>query len=134
MESGPPRNGVRAAPKWSKGRPEMESGSLIFSSRFFSFLLILSSMRGESCTILTSVKNLLYICQHVELVNYPFNTKTQEIKLSSDVVSSRNLGETHFCLVWQRVRYWTFLRKGKTGIIPQSFVQKYLLFQEIKCM
>ena len=37
-------------------RPEMESGGIIFSSRFFSFLLILSSMRGESCTILMSVK------------------------------------------------------------------------------
>ena len=24
MESGPPQNGVRAAPKWSQGRPEME--------------------------------------------------------------------------------------------------------------
>ena len=26
MESGPPQNGVRAAPKWSQGRTEMESG------------------------------------------------------------------------------------------------------------
>ena len=28
MESWLPRNGVRAAPKWSKGRTEMESGGL----------------------------------------------------------------------------------------------------------
>ena len=51
MELGPPQNGVRAAPKWSKGRPEIESGGLIISSRFSSFLLILSSVRGKSCTI-----------------------------------------------------------------------------------
>ena len=56
METGPPQNGVRAAPKWSQGRPEMESLGPMFSKRFFSFLLILSSMRGECCTILTSVK------------------------------------------------------------------------------
>ena len=46
----------RAAPKWSQGRLEMESGGLIFSSHFSSFFLILSTVRGESCTILTSVK------------------------------------------------------------------------------
>ena len=64
MESGPPQNGVRAAPKWSQGAilsPHISS--------HFSYPLICE--RGELYH-LNEHKNLLHICQHVELVNYPF--------------------------------------------------------------
>ena len=70
-----------AAPKWSYGRPEMEEGPPRNGVRRPYFLLtflfifphpLIYTMRGESCAILTKEKNLLQLCQHVELVNYPF--------------------------------------------------------------
>ena len=51
----------------------IESGGLIFSSCFSLFLLILSSVRGESCTILTSIKSCFRQDRHAEFGNYPFN-------------------------------------------------------------
>ena len=70
----------RGSPNSLSGRPWLhfgaalviESGGLIFSSRFSSFLLILTSVRGESCTILTSIKICFRQDRHAELVNYPF--------------------------------------------------------------
>ena len=89
MESGPPRNGfgaarngVSAVPKWSQGRPEMESGPPPKGvrpapnwSQGALFLLIsphpLIWERGKLYH-LNERKNLLHIFHHVELVNYPF--------------------------------------------------------------
>ena len=79
MESGPPRIGVRAAPIWSQGRPELESGPPRIGVRgpyfLLTFLLVsphpLIFERGELYH-LNKRKHLLHICQHVELVNYPF--------------------------------------------------------------
>ena len=82
MESGPPRNGVRAAPKWSQGRPKMESGppqNVVRGPYFLLTFLFISPHpliyeRGELYH-LNQRKNQLHICQHVELVNYPFNVE-----------------------------------------------------------
>ena len=102
MESGPPRNGVRAAPKWSQARPEMESGPPQNGVRgpYFlpTFLLIsphpLICERGEFYH-LNERKNLLNICQHFELVNYPF--KWENFSLfqitNTNVVSGRSKGK-----------------------------------------
>ena len=75
MESGLPRYEVRADQKCSQGRPKWSQVALFpphVSPHFFSFLLILSSVRGESCTILTSIKSYFRQDRHAELVNYLF--------------------------------------------------------------
>ena len=79
MESGPPRNRVRTAPKWSQGHPKMESGppQNVVRGPYFvlTFLLIsphpLICERGKLYHF-NERKNLLHICQNFELVNYPF--------------------------------------------------------------
>ena len=73
MESERPRNGARAGPKWSQGGPKMESGGLISSSRFSSFYPHPLIWERGKMYHLNERKKLLHTCQHVELVNYPFN-------------------------------------------------------------
>ena len=91
MESMPPQNGFRAPRNGeSKGRSEMESGGLIFSSRFSSFLLIPSSVRGDSCTILTSVKICFIYFNMLNLWTIPLNQKgPQRIYLRFSVMGRR---------------------------------------------
>ena len=52
--------------------PSRFSSFILFFPHFFSFLLILSYVRGESCTMLTSIKKCFRQDRHAELVNYPF--------------------------------------------------------------
>ena len=102
---------TKAAPKWSQGRPEMESGGLIFSSCFSSFLLILSSVRGESCTILTSIKSCFRQDEHAELVNYPFKC----LSMFQCFVLMTNQIATLFLVVFRRPAMVSLAAAGKAA-------------------
>ena len=104
---------MRSGPDSILGRPWLHFGAaltpfwggfsrvmgLIFSSRFSSFLLILSSVRGEGCTIITSIKSCFRQDRHADLVNYPFNNFSCLLE-----VSQNNRSLLFLIFSWQRAQ------------------------------
>ena len=103
---------VRADPKWSKGRPEMEAGppgNWVRESFFLLISLHFLTFEMGKFYHFNECKKLLQICQHVKLLNYPFNLKEFDPY------------EFRFDYFWPK---FTFFEPFKTNYDPSQGYQK----------